>query len=150
MGLDMYLQTEQYVSDYEEKGLEVIEAIQKVNTGNLKDFKATRIIFELGYWRKANAIHGWFVRNVQEGEDKCQTSYVPLEKLQELRDVCKKILDNVDLAAELLPSTKGFFFGSYEYDEYYLRDIERTLDILDKVLSNPEAKNWWITYHASW
>ena len=29
---------------------------------------------EVGYWRKANAIHGWFVRNVQNGKDDCGTN----------------------------------------------------------------------------
>ena len=25
------------------------------------------------YWRKANAIHGWFVKNAQQGIDDCRT-----------------------------------------------------------------------------
>ena len=27
---------------------------------------------EVGYWRKANAIHKWFVDNVQDGNDDCK------------------------------------------------------------------------------
>ena len=31
----------------------------------------SRIIEQVGYWRKANQIHNWFVENVQDGEDDC-------------------------------------------------------------------------------
>ena len=50
---------------------------------------------EVGYWRKANAIHKWFVENVQDGEDDCGTYVVSKEKLEELLGKCKYILDNV-------------------------------------------------------
>jgi len=64
--------------------------------------------------------------------------------------VCAKVLEDISLAPTLLPSQKGFFFGSYEYDEYYERDLQRTVEKLDKILKSPDAKKWWITYQASW
>lgn len=150
MGLDMYLQAEHYVSDYDEKGQEITRALQSVDADGLQNFRPSNITFDLCTWRKANAIHGWFVRELQDGEDKCQKTYVPLEKLQELKEVCEKVLDDPSLANRLLPVTAGFFFGGKDYDEYYLGQVEKTLVQLKKILSLPEAKNWWITYQASW
>lgn len=150
MGLDMYLNADVYVSDYNEKDFPLVEAVKQTVTGGLEKFRPKNITFELAYWRKANAIHGWFVRNVQEGNDDCGDYHVSLDKLKELKETCEKVLDNPSLAEELLPTTKGFFFGDYRYDEYYQDDLERTVDKLDKILSSPDCKDWWIEYHSSW
>jgi len=48
---------------------------------------------EVGRWRKANAVHHWFVMNVQGGVDECQPSDVSREKMQELLETCRKVLD---------------------------------------------------------
>ena len=150
MGLDMYLNAEEYLSEYDERNKELIEAIKQNAVKGLNEFRPKNVSFELAYWRKANAIHGWFVKNVQDSKDDCNSYYVPLEKLQELKETCEKVLANNELAHELLPATKGFFFGSNEYDEYYEHDLQKTVLICDKILSNPNARKWWIEYRASW
>lgn len=150
MGLDMYLEAEHYVSEYEEGGKELAEAIQRHIGGGLSKFRPKNVSFELAYWRKANAIHNWFVTNVQEGEDNCQSSYVSLETLQKLKETCENVLDNNQLAADLLPTTKGFFFGDTAYDDYYFSTVEKTLDVVNAILTSPDNKEWWITYRASW
>ena len=150
MGLDMYLEAEHYVSTWDEKDQPFAEAIKSKAPLGLGAFKPKNVTFELCYWRKANAIHGWFVENVQDGKDECQSSHVPIEKLTELRDLCEKVLDDTSLAPTLLPVAKGFFFGSYEYDEYYVRDIANTADALNKILALPDLDKLWITYRASW
>ena len=150
MGLDMYLNAELYVSDYKDEDKPLEEAIKENVPGGLGKFRPKNVTFELIYWRKANAIHNWFVQNVQEGKDDCGDYYVSLEKLKELKESCEKVLKDNKLAPDLLPSVKGFFFGSYTYDEYYERDLERTVEVLNKILSSPDAKNWWITYRSSW
>ena len=76
--------------------------------------------------------------------------FVSLKKLEDLKEVCEKVLHDMDLAPELLPVTKGFFFGEYEYNEYYTFYVTKTLTALNKILSNPNARKWWITYRASW
>jgi hypothetical protein len=53
---------------------------------------------EVAYWRKANAIHKWFVANVQDGVDECQEAYVEREQLQELLEICETIIDGSVLA----------------------------------------------------
>lgn len=47
---------------------------------------------ELGYWRKANAIHLWFVREVQNNNDECERHLVTKEKLEELKALCEEVV----------------------------------------------------------
>ena len=49
------------------------------------------------YWRKANAIHKWFVDRVQGGVDDCSEYQVSSAQLIELRDTCKQVLDGSKL-----------------------------------------------------
>jgi hypothetical protein len=43
-------------------------------------------------WRKANHIHAWFVKNVQDGTDDCKSYHVSWTKLRELLAVCRRVL----------------------------------------------------------
>ena len=47
---------------------------------------------EVGYWRKANAIHRWFVDNVQEGEDDCGEYEVTIKQLKDLLRTVQDVL----------------------------------------------------------
>lgn len=59
--------------------------------------KINYIVTKEIYWRKANAVHQWFVDNVQDGNDDCGRYYVSREQLQELLDICTKILNASEL-----------------------------------------------------
>lgn len=102
---------------------------------------------DLGYWRKANAIHGWIVRTLADGVDKCQKIKVTRHNLAELRKLCLMVLADRTLARELLPPTDGFFFGSYEIDELYEQDLRETVSIIDNALN---SKKRVFIYQASW
>jgi F0F1-type ATP synthase gamma subunit len=102
---------------------------------------------EIGYWRKANAIHKWFVDNTQNGEDNCQESDVSIEQILILYNLCKKVIKNPEKYNELLPMQEGFFFGSTEYSDYYLQYVKDTKKILKKCLNNPLER---YQYQASW
>lgn len=49
------------------------------------------------YWRKANAIHKWFVDNVQHGTDDCGVYDVDIRQLKDLRDMCEAVLSSTRL-----------------------------------------------------
>lgn len=51
----------------------------------------------IGYWRKSNQIHNWFVGNVQDGADDCGQYEVTEDKLTNLLNTCKKVLENSKL-----------------------------------------------------
>lgn len=112
---------------------------------------ANRSIEEhVGYWRKANQIHNWFVENVQGGEDDCGSYVVSEEQLEELKSLCEQVLEDHSLAGELLPTCSGFFFGDTEYDEWYFNDLQNTLKIINEVLYSTDFTNQQIVYSASW
>lgn len=147
MGLDMFLYKKVYVgANYEHndvKGLISLKKRGKPIKVNLN--KIVYIIEDQAYWRKANAIHYWFVREVQHGDDDCKPYYVSGEKLLELVEVCKKVLKNKELAEDYLPTHEGFFFGSYEYDDYYFKTLESTIEQLENVDPDGEYE-----YQSSW
>lgn len=57
-----------------------------------KVYPHTSCIEEIGYWQKANAIHFWFVSNIQNGVDDCGSYAVKKEDLVELLFVCKDVM----------------------------------------------------------
>jgi hypothetical protein len=74
------------------------------------------IIENIATWRKANVIHQWFVKNIQDGEDDCKQYSVSTEQLKELLKLSKQVQKEPDRAPELLPTQGGFLFGSTEYN----------------------------------
>lgn len=156
MGLDMYLSGKRYMTKIFNKEDEArMLAIQaqfpelagrKGRWGDASPVKEVSI--ELGYWRKANHIHNWFVKNVQGGKDECQPHYVSREHLKELRSICEQVLENNELASTLLPTTPGFFFGGTDYDEYYFEECRDTIEFIDSAMELPTS--WDFEYRSSW
>jgi hypothetical protein len=160
MGLDMYLRANEYVSrkDYKTIDGQMIAEINPIFDGIVKQFEMEDVIdkesfagisvdFPMGYWRKANQIHNWFVENVQDGEDNCGAYYVTREQLEQLKATCIEVLAHKSLAEDLLPTGSGFFFGSTTYDEYYYGDLNDTIEIINRCL---ESKFESFEYQSSW
>jgi len=173
LGLDQYLEVRKYVSKYDHSNFDYrtdtwpppiskqyADLISTAPAGVDKyaDFGGAYITYPVAQWRKANAIHGWFVVNVQDGEDNCGTYYVPREKLAELAEACEEILKvpaghKREDAAELvnLLPTRGFFFGSYDMDEYYDQDLKYTIEVVNHALSTiPDDFEYSFYYSSSW
>jgi|TARA_Y100000310_G_scaffold303811_1_gene342449 hypothetical protein len=102
------------------------------------------------YWRKANAVHNWMVENVQEGEDNCGVYEVFLPQLMDLKGIVEKIIANPSKAADLLPTASGFFFGSQEYDEWYMDDMHLTLTNINQMLDEAAMGETRFFYTSSW
>lgn len=175
-GLDMKDVNLDLAEDY------ITEYVHRYSTWDTEKKYGYKTIFEqIGYWRKANHIHNWFVENVQDGIDECDTYEVTKEQLEDLLNVCRKVLDGSKLvkgkvvneqkyengkmvniyqdgeyiedssvAKELLPTTSGFFFGGTEYDEWYYKDVENTISIIENVLRTTDFEHEVVMYHSSW
>jgi len=130
MGLDMYLEGKIYLM-FDEKDKEIGRKIAEMIG---IDSVVTDVTFKLMYWRKANQIHNWFVKNIQNGEDDCDLHHVPRDMLEELLRVVNIVLKDHSLAPEYLPTQSGFFFGSTDYNEYYFEDLEYTKVGIEKLL----------------
>lgn len=105
----------------------------------------------VAYWRKANAIHKWFVKNIQDGEDDCEP-HRELTKadLEELIDTAHEVLCDPDKAEALLPTGSGFFFGSTQYDSWYFDDLKSTIEQLRKVVDETDFETEALYYVSSW
>lgn len=148
MGLDMYLTAERYIWSSEKPISDEVANLLGLQLDGER-MRVNSVEAEAMYWRKANAIHKWFVENIQGGEDDCRRYYVEREQLTELRDLCAKLCTQREMAEETLPTADGFFFGSTEYDEWYWNDIEGTVQGLDKALQAFDDK-WHFYYRSSW
>ena len=109
MGLDMYLYAEKNISqyDYETKDGKMSRVdnpeYDKANAfmSNMPngEYGGITITKCVAYWRKANAVHGWIVRNCANGVDECQRIYMSREDLLKLREACHiglKTRDNAE------------------------------------------------------
>jgi len=149
----MYLSARKYVSNSLEK--DVVESVVKLfpEIGNFEDLQGVTINFGVGYWRKENHIHHWFVENVQDGSDDCKEYYVSAEQLKELKALCEEVKTNHSLANDKLPTQGGFFFGSTDYDEWYFKSLDYTIDVIDKCLELSKIDKMFgydFEYSSSW
>lgn len=160
MGLDMYLMRRTNVQNWDfNKDKEHYQCNAKLNGKKhpvINPRKISMIEEEIGYWRKANHIHNWFIQNVADGKDKCQEIWLTEENIKDLLDTCKKVIASPDLAEEILPTASGFFFGGTEYDEWYIQSTKDTIPILEDALNSLEISkreklhSVSIIYQASW
>ena len=173
MGLDMYLSARKYISQVNWRDVpegtteeempnywtaEYQEIAGHFPKGLVKHAESgASIDINVAYWRKANQIHGWFVKHVQDNTDDCKSYYVWREQLVTLLDTVKKVLDSdKSVAKELLPVTSGFFFGNYSeddgYGEYYYAQLRKTETMLKDILVEVEENNteYEFSYQSSW
>ena len=112
-------------------------------------YTMTEVKVGVAQWRKANQIHGWFVQNIQNGDDDCREYYVERTQLAELASLCQSALDNRDNAGEILPPVDGFFFGSGNFDEWYYEQLSWTAETITRLL-NTVPEDWSFSYSSSW
>jgi hypothetical protein len=145
MGLDMRLSARKFSAKFDEE--------QKKNLSSefpeLNGLTVDEVLVELGCWRKANAIHNWFVQNVQGGADNQIKHIVSNRKLEDLQNACLRTLENSAEAHNILPTKDGFFFGSTEYDEDYFECVKYSLNVVETAL-RLERAGWLIEYNSSW
>lgn len=158
MGLDMYLYLRKYESCSAWRSVKNVndfypQEMEKLATNIYeRNFLSKETTYQVGYWRKVNAIHNWFVEKCANGVDECQRIYVSVSQIKELLSVVDSVLQDNTKASELLPTTEGFFFGSQEYDEWYFEELKYTKRLIESVLEflNSCDTNYDIIYAASW
>lgn len=140
---------------------------------------------EIAYWRKANMVHKYLCDNgiciTEDVEyiipfnvlrnllDICKeikekavmvdgmvyvgTKYENGESIRMMRE--GKVIENKEEIADMLPTQEGFFFGGYDYDEFYMAYIEETIQKLENILKDLDEEEdseyeYEIKYYASW
>jgi hypothetical protein len=179
MGLDMYIYKKTYVKNWEHtpKGQKFSITIKRGGKKfeGIKTDRISEITESVGYWRKFNALHNWFVQELADGVDDCKEIYIGEDRLKELLGVLQKVktaLDgspkkkvqvhtgwangketyeegeayDTDEVEELFPTAAGFFFGGTEYDDYYYNEVCKTIVLFEELLE--EGGDFY--YQASW
>ena len=196
MGLDMYLYAQKYESrstwrfeegHYKEigEGIKQIveefypEDLQKIGLKHIKDnFLSKQTRYQIGYWRKFNALQTFFQNRVDSDYELCHGIYVYEDTIKDLISRFNKILKDIktcetgeiqycngwvngektyatakvyksEVAKDLLPPGAGFFYGSQEIDEWYVEDIKYSLKLFKKALELMKL-GYDIIYEASW
>ena len=165
MGLDMYLSARKHINKVnwnkldhnsdvkyseatEPQWFDVVNAAGVDTLVDKESIYGVDVSVNVAYWRKVNAVHNWFVQNVQNGEDDCGEYYVSHDKLKELLTTARQALFHKD-PKELMPQA-GFFFGSYDIDEWYWEGIKSTIKQLSKLTELPDFEDLSFYYQSSW
>ena len=153
MGLDMYLYKKHYVknwdwmADHEKHTISIKKGKKKLD--HIKPDRVCSIVEEVMYWRKFNALHKWFVDNIQEGVDDCKESFVDESDLKMLLETLTYVLENKDTAETILPTAQGFYFGNDEMDDNYWNYVKSTIIQLKDLLEE-DNKGASFYYRSSW
>ena len=120
-----------------------------------RNFKSvqTETIYQIGYFRKFNALHSYIVKTFADGIDNCQDIILYKEDVEQIKKVLDEVLNahqQVEKAKELLPTQSGFFFGGTDYDEYYFEDVKDAADLMQNFLDNFDFESYQLVYQASW
>lgn len=90
----MYLYRRKEVQPSEERAP---QDNQSDNPTDTKEANPTADKEQIGYWRKANHIHGWFVVHVQKGADDCRAYDVTRSDLEALLATVQKVRASINL-----------------------------------------------------
>ena len=159
MGLDMYLTKRiWYGGEYKKDDEQTLSFVGPFATEhNIDSRNVEEIVVKGAYWRKANAIHGWFDMEcgANSPDSNCQDLFVSGEQLIRLYELCKRTLtayndDDYNKCEELLPPCEGFSFGTYNIDEWYKQDLEHTIEQLKPIIENKDIDKYDFYYKASW
>ena len=186
MGLDMYLYARDYQSkaNYKDKkkGIEGFypDALKRLGNKIFKDnFMSKQTRYQIGYWRKFNALQGYFEKKVEHENELLHGIYVDWDTMEELIKIMIKVKKELkkcptkqvkvvvgwkngekiykdmtvydcELAQELLPPETGFFYGSEYIDEYYVECLDYSLKLFRKALKLSKEHDYDIIYEANW
>lgn len=103
---------------------------------------SVRVVAET--WRKANSIHQWFVKNVQDNHDDCQEYHVNLKQLGKLVSDCDAALSSSHTEA----------FDGFQLVDADLRaeivETRNRIQVIVEQCAKPEFSNVIFSYKSSW
>jgi hypothetical protein len=127
----------------------ILEAVGLTPFTTVGSISYVTLKIHLADWNHAYAIWGWFTKNVQDGRARSEETPVDRETLQQLCDICRRLLirRNRQEAKAALPLPRGFFkdkaMESEFWSEGFWADVESTVEQLGPILENPKFTAEW-------
>lgn len=102
---------------------------------------------EVAYFRKVNFLMSFF-----NYTGNCEYMEITESEIKQLIDSCGKVLNerNEETSSELLPAQMGFFFGNYEYNDWYYENVEQVLTDFTKILNETDFNEQTILMFCWW
>lgn len=102
---------------------------------------------EVAYFRKVNFLMSFF-----NYTGNCEYMEITESDIKRLIDSCETVLNarNEETSGEILPSQVGFFFGNYDYNDWYYQDVEQVLDDFTKILNETDFNEETILMFCWW
>jgi hypothetical protein len=157
MGLDMYIKRCNRTHHTPQQLVEIDNEFTDPLSEKVKPFHPLRnyeylddiysIFHEVAYWGKFNALHNWFVENIQNGVDDWGTYEISRSSLDRLMVDIEKTIDGE--VTDLEP-VGGLFFGSTEKDYYYWEVMERAKVKIKSIQETFDFGQYRLFYSASW
>jgi hypothetical protein len=150
MGLDMYLEATRYVAPCDAQTEPMRRAIgaaigylpPKEKPGqDASLLEVSGVMVRVGYWHKFDALHQWFVSNVQQGHDDCRAAFVSVDTLIKLEEQLEQVSDDPQSASEHFTADINETLEDGEVD-YTLRILHHAKRL--------QEQGWDIYYRASW
>ena len=101
---------------------ELEELVKKQVSGHYEPYDA--------YFRKVNFLFKYY-EDRGKMYDQCY-AFTDADDIDDIIDKCEQVLKDHSLAAYLLPTQDGFFFGSTDYDDWYFSDVKDCLKQMKK------------------
>lgn len=106
-----------FTSKYESVLKEKSKLLDDLLNGNLfvkgTSFHYISPFQDVGYWRKANQIHKWFVDNVQNGEDDCGVYPVTFDQLTALLSLCQLVVETAKIEKGMIENGQQMKDGKW-------------------------------------
>lgn len=105
---------------------------------------------EVAYWRKHNALLNFIEQMLEKPIENTVPQPLTKENLEEILEVSKAIYYRQADPDTIMPTIRGFFFGSTDYDEGYFHDAKITVEQISEILSDTNFDEEEIYFWAWW
>ena len=99
---------------------------------------------EVGTWRKAPSIHYYFTSKSKNKIVNAEAHEIDYDDILNLKALCLEAKQNIndeEKLRKLFPMSEGAFFGSYEYEEAFIEDLDTTLEIINSLLESIKGES---------
>lgn len=150
MGLDMFIQS--VPNEWE------MPSIAEYASWSMNLENEDEVIDE-AYWRKFHALHDYFIKEIQEGDDDCLVYRLDYKTIHKLKIIIERILEDKELeesmgnnrgvASKLLPEPSSIP-KKLRYGQSYYESLNSSYSVVKNILEKMKEGKRDFYYRSSW